>query len=448
MPRSTKPSSVRDGKPTKARSTNGQAGSTAPSQSEEKGSLFATVQHQFDLAAERLGLAPHLRCILRECKREFTTHFPVTRDDDSVIMLTGYRVQHNLALGPAKGGIRYSPDVTLDEVKALAMLMTWKCAALSIPFGGAKGAVACDPSVLSLREVERVTRRFATELEPIIGPASDIPAPDLGTNAQMMAWFMDTYSMHHGYSVKTIVTGKPLSVGGSLGRLTATGDGIVVVAREAARDLGLPWPNLTAIVQGFGNVGRATVAHLAREGVKVVGISDVSGGIYRADGLPIDAVFTHVDQGRPLTAFPAADQVDRRGILELPCDILVPAALENQITATNARRITAQIIVEGANGPTTPAADAILAQRGVAVIPDILANGGGVLVSYFEWVQGVQSLFWDEAEVAARLERVMTKAYREVSAVAKVEGISLREAVHLVGVQRVAQATADRGIYP
>ena len=444
MPRSTKPNSARAEKTGKAET----AGKLGPSQAEEKGSLFATVQHQFDLAAERLGLAPHLRCILRECKREFTTHFPVTRDDGSVFMLTGYRVQHNLALGPAKGGIRYSPQVTLDEVKALAMLMTWKCAALGIPFGGAKGAVVCDPSALSLREVERVTRRFATELEPIIGPASDIPAPDLGTNAQMMAWFMDTYSMHHGYSVKTIVTGKPLSVGGSLGRLTATGDGVVIVAREAARELGLRWPELTAIVQGFGNVGRATVERLAREGVKVVGVSDVSGGIYRRDGIPVDALLRHVDQGHSLTSFPAADAVDRRGILELPCDVLVPAALENQITAANARRIASQIIVEAANGPTTPAADAILAQRGITVVPDILANGGGVLVSYFEWVQDIQSLFWDEAEVAAQLERVMTKAYREVSTLAKVEGISLREAVHLVGVQRVAQATADRGIYP
>lgn len=400
------------------------------------------------MAAGRLGLPDHLKAILRECKREFTTNFPVRMDDGNVAMFRGYRVQHNLALGPAKGGLRYSPSVTLDEIKALAMLMTWKCAALGIPFGGAKGGVICDPAALSLREVEGVTRRFATELEPIIGPERDIPAPDLGTNAQIMAWFMDTYSMHRGHSVPSIVTGKPLTVGGSVGRLTATGDGVVIVAREAARDFGLTWPAVTAIVQGFGNVGRATAVRLAHEGVKVVGVSDVAGGIYQPQGLHLGEVAAHVDKGRPLTEFPGAEVVDRRAILELPCDILIPAALENQITRTNADRIQTKIIVEGANGPTTPDADEILAHRHVLVVPDILANGGGVLVSYFEWVQDNQSLFWDEPEVATRLEKVMHRAYREVVTLAASEKLSLREAVHMLGVRRVAQATADRGIYP
>ncbi|HEX2171379.1 MAG TPA: Glu/Leu/Phe/Val dehydrogenase [Dehalococcoidia bacterium] len=435
MQRSTKPSSA----PAVPAPT------TSP---EETGSLFATVQHQFDRAADQLGLPDYLRAVLRECKREFTTNFPVRLDDDRVVMFTGYRVQHNLALGPAKGGLRYSPLVTLDEIKALAMLMTWKCAALGIPFGGAKGGVICDPSTLSLREVERVTRRFATELEPIIGPDRDIPAPDLGTNAQMMAWFMDTYSMHHGHSVTSIVTGKPLTVGGSVGRQTATGDGIVIVAKEAARDFGLDWPNVTAIVQGFGNVGRATAVRLARDGVKVVGISDVSGGIYNPQGFHLGEVTAHVDRGRPLVEYPGVQTVDRRAILELPCDILIPAALENQITLTNADRIQAKIIVEGANGPTTPDADQVLFHRGIQVVPDILANGGGVLVSYFEWVQDNQSLFWDEVEVAVRLEKVMHRAYREVVTLAESEKLSLREAVHLLGVRRVAQATAERGIYP
>lgn len=405
-------------------------------------------QRQFDLAADRLNLDPGLRRVLREPRRELTVHFPVKMDDGSVQVLTGYRVQHNLGRGPAKGGIRYHPDVTLDEVKALAMWMTWKCAVVAIPFGGGKGGVVVDPKKLSMKELEALTRRFTTEISVLIGPERDIPAPDVNTNAQVMAWMMDTYSMHVGYTVPGVVTGKPISLGGSEGRAEATARGVVYTVVEAANELGLDLRRATVAVQGFGNAGSIAARLMAAEGSKIVAVSDSSGGIHRDAGLDIERVMAWKREHGTVVGFPGAESISNAELLELPCDVLIPAALENVITERNAERIGARIVAEAANGPTTPEADATLFRRGVFVIPDILCNAGGVTVSYFEWVQDLNRDHWSEAVVNEKLREIMVKAYREVRAVANREGCDNRLAAYLLAVQRVADATAMRGLYP
>ena len=413
---------------------------------------FTIAQHQFDLAAERLDIDLGIRNMLRVPQRELAVNFPVKHDDGSIHIYTGYRVQHNIARGPAKGGIRYHPSVDLDEVRALAMWMTWKCALVNIPFGGAKGGVIVDPKQLSSSEVERLTRRYAAELSVIVGAERDIPAPDVNTNAQIMAWFMDTISMNKGYTVPASVTGKPLGIGGSLGRVDATGRGVSIVVREAGQHLGLPMRDTAVVIQGFGNVGSTSADKLRQMGCRVVAVSDVTGGYYHRQGLDITAMLHYVQQNpqRSLVGYhqPGMERVSNAELLELPCDILIPAALENQLTASNAPRIQARLIVEGANGPTTPDADEILADRGVFVVPDILANAGGVTVSYFEWVQGLQEFFWSEEEVNERLERILMRSFASTLELALRERITLRLAAYLVAVERVAEATTLRGIYP
>ena len=405
-------------------------------------------QAQFDAAAELLGLHQGLRAVLREVRREFTVRFPVKMDDGSLRMFEGYRVQHNLTRGPAKGGLRFHPQVSLDEVKALAMWMTWKCAIANLPFGGAKGGVIVDPAELSHRELERLTRRFASEIAVLIGPESDIPAPDVNTNAEIMAWIMDTVSMESGFSVPAVVTGKPLEIGGSEGRPAATGRGVTIVALEACRRLERDPASTTVAVQGFGNVGGTAARLMAEQGFRVCAVSDVYGGIYAPGGLDVAAVAAHRAEHGRLDGFPGAEPVTNDALLELPVDMLVPAALENQITARNAGRIQASLIIEGANGPTTPDADHILEKRGVVVVPDILANAGGVTVSYFEWVQDIQSFFWEEGEINQKLERVMRKAFAQTAEQADSHRTSLRMGAYLVAVKRVADATTVRGIYP
>ena len=411
---------------------------------------FENAQRQFDIAAELLDLDAGMRNILRVCQREFIVNFPAKMDDGSVRVFTGYRVQHNITRGPAKGGIRYHPSVDLDEVRALAMWMTWKCALVNIPYGGAKGGVVVDPAGMSLRELEHMTRRFAAEISMLIGPERDIPAPDVNTNPQVMAWIMDTISMHRGYTVPAVVTGKPIDVFGSLGRADATGRGVNFMAREAAQHLGMRLDQMSVVVQGFGNVGGVAAQMIRRMGARVVAVSDVSGGYYNRQGLDIDAMLKYTRAHRSLQGYhqPGTEQVGNADLLELPCDVLVPAALENQITKANADRIQARIIVEGANGPTTPAADEALYNRGVFVVPDILANAGGVTVSYFEWVQGLQEFFWSEEEINERLERIMVRSFNSVLEMALNHDVSLRAAAYMIAVKRVADATAIRGIYP
>jgi glutamate dehydrogenase (NAD(P)+) len=369
-------------------------------------------------------------------------------DDGSVRVFDGFRIQHSLVRGPAKGGLRYHPAVDLDEVRALAMLMTWKCALVNIPFGGAKGGVACEPRSLSLGELERLTRRYATEISIIIGPHYDIPAPDLGTTPQVMAWFMDTYSVHEGHSITGVVTGKPVNIGGTAGRVDATGKGCVIVAREAAKQLGFELRGARAVVQGFGNVGSNTARALRAEGAHVVAVSDAQGGIFRSDGLDIADVIQHHNRTKTVVGFPGAEPITNEEILELPCDVLVPAALENQITVDNAARVQARLIVEGANGPTTPEADRILRERQIVVVPDILANAGGVIVSYFEWVQDLQSYFWEEDEITRRLEHILMRAFNDVLRASRGERLDLRATAYRLAVARVAEALVTRGIYP
>ena len=411
-------------------------------------SPWVTALAQFDDAADRLHLDDALRQILRSCKRELTVHFPVRLDDGSTTVFRGHRVQHNVVLGPAKGGIRYHPAVDLDEVKALAMWMTWKCAVAKIPYGGAKGGVAVDPKKLSDRELENLTRRYATEIALLIGPQEDIPAPDMGTDAHVMAWIMDTYSMHRGYSVAGVVTGKPLSIGGTLGRLEATGRGLLYVAQEASRQGLTPLAGASVAIQGFGNVGGVAARLLTAEGCRVVAMSDSSGGVYNERGLDAEALHRFRQEGGKLAQAPGGDHLSNEELLCLPADILIPAAMEGQISAANASQVRAKIILEGANGPLTPEADSILAERGIVVIPDILANAGGVVVSYFEWVQDIQSFFWEEDEINERLRRVMVRAFAEVKSLADERHVTLREAATMRGVQRVAEATLVRGIYP
>ena len=409
---------------------------------------YEIAQRQFDNAAKYLDLKAGIKAKLRLPKRELSVHFPVKMDDGSIQMFTGHRVQHSLARGPAKGGIRYHPGVTLDEVRALAMWMTWKCAVVGIPYGGAKGGVVCNPKVMSERELERLTRRFTSEIVMFIGPESDIPAPDVNTTPQTMAWIMDTYSMTKGYSVPAVVTGKPVEIGGSLGRREATGRGVMFTTREALKHLGMPIEGTRVVVQGFGNVGAIGAQLLQELGCTVVAVSDSRGGIYNSNGLNVVDAMRHKAETGMVAGYPGTDKITNEELLELDCEILVPAALENEITSENADRIKARVISEGANGPTTPEADAILFDKGVFVIPDILANAGGVTVSYFEWVQGLQSFFWSENEVNNNLEKIMIKAFQDVLAISQQKKVDMRIAAYILAIDRVATATLLRGIYP
>ncbi len=410
--------------------------------------VWQNALEQLDVAARKLDLEPHIHARLRQPKRSLTVSIPVVMDDNTEQVFTGFRVQHSLDRGPAKGGIRFSPFVDEDEVKALAMWMSWKCAVVSIPYGGAKGGVTVDPSKLSKPELERLTRRFTAELLPIIGPEKDIPAPDVGTNAQIMAWMMDAYSSHAGFSVPGVVTGKPLSIGGSAGREEATGRGVAITTREMARKAGITLSGASVVVQGFGNVGKFTAQILSQEyGCRIVGISDSRGAFYNPRGLNIEELLAKSPSHGNLPEEFDAEKVTNQELLALPCEILIPAALENQITKENAGAVRAQMLVEAANGPTTPEADAILRENGVIVVPDILANAGGVTVSYFEWVQGRESYFWSAEEVKQRLERIMSNANNEVWTVAQREKVDLRLGAYIVGVGRVAEAIRTRGIY-
>ena len=402
---------------------------------------------QFEEAAARLKLDPSFVQIIKEPRRATIVKLPVQMDDGTFRVFTGYRVQHSIIRGPAKGGIRYHPDVNLDEVMALAAWMTWKCAVVGIPFGGGKGGIACDPSKMSKAELERLTRRYVADLIDVIGPESDVPAPDVNTNEQTMAWIMDTYSMHARHTVTSVVTGKPLALGGSAGRREATGRGVLIVVREIAKKIGLSLKGARVVVQGFGNVGSVAATLLAKEGALITGVSDVQGGITDPKGLDIDALLAHLAQKKTVVGFPGSTPIDGKKLLELPCDILIPAALENQITHANAGRIQARIIAEGANGPTTTKADKILNKAGVLVIPDILANSGGVTVSYFEWVQDRQGFFWREEEVNERLEHIMVTAIQDVAKMADENQVSLRVAAFMLAIKRVVDCITLRGVY-
>ncbi|MBI3912616.1 MAG: Glu/Leu/Phe/Val dehydrogenase [Chloroflexi bacterium] len=404
---------------------------------------------QFQIAADKLGLEKDLRARYATTKRELTVHFPVRMDDGSLRVFTGYRVQHDTSRGPAKGGIRYAPDVTLDEVKALAMWMTWKCAVVDIPFGGGKGGVICDPTKMSLGEIERLTRRYASEIADWVGADGDIPAPDVGTNAQIMAWFVDTISVHHGRLERALVTGKPVLTGGSRGRVDATGRGVSICVAQAAKFLGMDLNGARAVVQGFGNVGSWSAHHLAKLGAKIIAVSDVSGALVNRNGIDIHALMEYASKNKNrIEGFREADRLDKEEILEVECDVLVPAAVENQIRADNAPRIKPKILAEGANGPTAPDADPILQANGVFLIPDVLANTGGVTVSYFEWVQGLQGFYWTEADVNARLTDVMVNAFDVVSATAQKHHVDMRVAANMVAIDRVVQTHKLRGLYP
>jgi glutamate dehydrogenase (NAD(P)+) len=418
----------------------------------EEGSAYEMTLQQFGEAAEVLGLNQGIAEYLRRPQRELTVNFPVRMDSGDIRMFTGYRVQHNLARGPAKGGIRYHPQVSLDEVKALAMWMTWKCAVTNIPYGGAKGGVTFDPKQLSINELERLTRRYASEISVLIGPERDIPAPDVNTNPQIMAWIMDTYSMHLGYSVPGVVTGKPVEIGGSLGRLDATGRGCMIVAGMEVARKGKSLEGATVAVQGMGNVGYNTARLLKEEGCRIVAVTDSSGGCYSDPGtdpgLDIERLRQWKVQGMPLVEFPGVDRITNDELLAMPCDILVLAALEGQITTQNAASVRAGTIIEGANGPITPGADGILEDMGVMVVPDILANAGGVVTSYFEWVQGLQHDFWEQQEVEQRLEKIMSRAFQQVVELAQEKKTTMRKAALLLGISRVVKAIELRGIYP
>jgi glutamate dehydrogenase (NAD(P)+) len=410
--------------------------------------LYEVAKSQLDKAAGRLGLSEGMRQILASCRRELTVSFPVRMADGATRVFTGYRVQHNLARGPAKGGLRYHPSVTLDEMKALAMLMTWKCAITNIPFGGAKGGVVVDPKKLTEGELENLTRRYATEVSILIGTEEDILAPDMGTDARVMAWIMDTISMHKGHSVTGVVTGKPVSIGGTAGRREATGRGINYVTLEAAAYRGLESDGLTIAVQGFGNVGANVAECLRASGCKIVAASDSSGGVYNDRGLDPEELARYKAGSGKLVEAPFGDHLTNEELLELPVDVMIPAAMEGQIDERLARRMRTKIVVEGANGPVTPEADAVLDSKGILVVPDIVANSGGVIVSYFEWVQDLQFFFWEEHEVNERLRRVIIRAFQEVVRLAEEQALPLRQAAVMLGVQRVVNATEIRGIYP
>jgi glutamate dehydrogenase (NAD(P)+) len=405
-------------------------------------------QQQLQDVADAFGIDDDLVAVLGACKKSVEVSIPTTMDDGNVHVFTGWRVTHNVARGPSKGGIRYHPGVTLDDVKALAMWMTWKCALMTLPFGGAKGGVICDPRALSRDELERMTRRFTSEIVNEIGPEKDIPAPDVGTTPQVMAWIFDTYSMNQGHSVLGVVTGKPLAIGGSLGRAEATGRGVVFCLLEALRRRGVEIDGLEVAVQGFGNVGR-TFARLAAEaGAKVIAVSDTSGARHDGNGLDVEALVVHKRAGGAVAEFAGGEGMARDELLYLRCDVLAPCALEQTLTEQNAHRVQASIVLEGANGPTTPTADEILDAKGVLVVPDVLANAGGVVVSYFEWVQGLQEYFWTEEEVNERLHRIVTRAFDETWALHEQKDMSLRMAAYGLGISRVAEASVIRGLYP
>lgn len=402
---------------------------------------------RFDIAAQKLNLDPGIMKVLRLPVREITVYIPVGMDDGSIEVFTGYRVQHSIARGPGKGGVRYSPDVSLDEVRALASWMTWKCAVVNIPFGGAKGGIICDPRKMSQGELERMTRRYTAELIEFIGPEKDVPAPDMGTNEQTMAWIMDTYSMHSRQTCTAVATGKPVNIGGSRGRREATGHGISVVCDQALKHLGMRCEECRVIVQGFGNVGSNAALILAAKGYKIVGISEYDGGLYNANGIDIPALVKHRAEAGTVIGFRGAEAVDKAELLTCACEILIPAATENVITSRNAERLRCKILCEGANGPTTTVADEILADKGVFVIPDILANAGGVTTSYFEWVQDRMGYFWTETEVNQRLDRIMTDSFRDVLAYAKAHEVNNRIAAYMLAIDRVAYTTRQRGMY-
>ncbi len=421
---------------------------TKTSPTNEVTSYFQQVQKRIDTICLRSKIHEPCHVRMRECQRELTVHFPVKMDNGEVRMFTGYRVQHSDIRGPAKGGIRYHPSVTLDEVKALAAWMTLKASVVNIPFGGAKGAVTCDPKQLSLNELERMTRRYTSEIAPVIGPERDIPAPDVGTNPQVMGWIMDTYSAGKGYSVLGVVTGKPLSIGGSKGRLLATGRGCMLITAMCAKHLGMAIDGATVAVQGFGNVGSAGASLLSKEGCRIVAISDVNGGIYNKKGFDVADVIKHTERTGSVVNYKNADSITNAELLAMKCDVLFPAAIEGQITARNASAVKAQMIVEGANGPTTPEADEILNDKGIFVVPDILANAGGVVVSYFEWVQGLQSFFWSEHEVNVQLGKMMETAFHEVLEISKRDKMDMRSAAYTLAIKRIDEALHDRGIFP
>ncbi len=410
---------------------------------------FNMACRQFDLVADRLQIPDSERGRLKFPKRSMTVALPIHRDDGSTEIFTGYRVQHHLTLGPTKGGLRYHPDVTLGEVAALAMWMSWKCALTGLPYGGAKGGIACDPRTMSMTELERLTRRYTQEMIPFIGPQVDVMAPDLGTNEQTMAWMMDTYSVHIGYSTPSIVTGKPVGIGGSAGRREATGRGVSYLVNRAMDSIGLDANKATAVVQGFGNVGSIAAFSMAKHGVKIIAVSDAMGGIFNARGLDLWKLEQFANQNRTVAGFPEGEAITNDQLLATPCDILVPAALERQITEANAANIQCRILAEAANGPTTPKADEILDRRpDIFVIPDILCNAGGVIVSYFEWVQDLQSFFWGETEVVDKLFRILEGAFTQTLNLSRKQKISMRLAALSLGVSRVREAKQIRGLFP
>ena len=408
---------------------------------------FEAMMSRFDYAAERLKLDPGLYKVLRSPEKQIIISVPVLRDNGEVDVYTGYRVLYNTSRGPAKGGIRFDMNVTLDEVKALAAWMTWKCAVVNIPFGGAKGGVICDPSAMSERELERLTRRYTSGIIETLGPDSDVPAPDVNTNERVMAWIMDTYSMHHRHTVTAVVTGKPVEMGGSLGRREATGRGCQIVTIEALKKLGMPVRGTRVAIQGFGNVGSISALLMERAGLTIVAVSDKTGGIHNPKGLNIEEVIKHTRDHKFLEGYKGASKITNEQLLTVDCDVLVPAALENVITSENAGNIKAKVICEGANGPTTAAADPILEKKGIFVIPDILANAGGVTVSYFEWVQDRGGYFWDEDTVNNRLERIMVRSFSEVAAVADKHSVNMRIASYMLSIDRVAAVHRLRGMY-
>jgi glutamate dehydrogenase (NAD(P)+) len=402
---------------------------------------------QFDVAAQKLGIDPNLANRLRRPERAMIVSVPTRMDDGRVHVFTGYRVQHNDVLGPFKGGIRYHPAVNLGEVSALAMWMTWKCSLVGLPLGGSKGGIACDPAELSRHELQSMTRRFTAEILNFIGPEVDIPAPDMGTNEQVMAWMMDTYSQHKGHAVPEIVTGKPVAIGGTLGRREATGRGVVYTIIEAAKHLNIDLAKCTAVVQGFGNVGSVTAQELTHIGVKVIGIADRTGGFVDTNGLPVAKLLEVASKNHSLEGCPYGAKISNAELLELKCDVLVPAAMEMQVTKDNAARIQCRLLAEGANGPTTPEADAILRDKGIFLIPDILANAGGVVVSYFEWVQDLQNFFWTEQEVTKKLRDILVKAFHDVLDMSQKQKVDMRMAALMIGIERVTRAMLWRGLY-
>jgi glutamate dehydrogenase (NAD(P)+) len=408
---------------------------------------FEAMSERFDRAAKLLGLDEDLYAVMRVPSREIKVYIPVRMDTGHIQVFEGYRVQHNFARGPAKGGIRYAPDVSLDEVKALSAWMTWKCAVVNVPFGGGKGGIICDPKQMSIGELERMTRRYTAELIDFIGPDKDVPAPDMNTNEQTMAWIMDTYSMHSRHTVNAVVTGKPVALGGSLGRREATGRGLMFTVNEAIKMFDLTPERTSVVVQGSGNVGGIGAELMHAKGYKVIAISDVAGGIVNTKGLDIPAVLEYLNKNKSLEDYPEADAVDNKALLEIECDVLAPCATENQITSENADRIQCKILAEGANGPTTPKADKILHDKGIFVIPDILCNAGGVTVSYFEWVQDRMGYFWSEAEVNARLEDKMVASFNELVHFSEKHGVDSRTAAYMMAIDRVAYDTRMRGIY-